>query len=127
MSVVDLFTFPHFYFMLSTLVLISIGVYFVLTHKPENWFFLHKLFMGLGLIVAILGLITVGALMLSIIHLILGLITIILLALTIMGGWYANKKGDMKLRSGHIWFGRIVYLVTFIVIIIGSLSVVGIL
>jgi hypothetical protein len=126
MSIIDLFTFPHFYFMLSTLLLISIGIYFVLAHNPENWFFLHKLFMGLGLIVAIVGLIVVGALRLTIIHAILGLITVILLTLSIIGGLYATKKQEKKLRTGHIWFGRLVYLVALIVIIIGILTLLGI-
>jgi len=125
MTIVGLFSFPHFYIMLSTLVLISIGIYFVLTHKPENWFFLHKLFMGLGLIIAIVGLIILGALRLTIIHAILGLITVILLAFSIIGGWYANKENDKKLRTGHIWFGRLVYLLAVIVVIIGIITFLG--
>ena len=122
MDIIGLLTFPFFYLMLSVLILLLIGIMFVLTHKPENWFFFHKLFMTLGLMVGLLGVIILGLIDLTLLYLILAVITIILLLLSIMGGFIANKKQDKKLRSFHIWFGRIMYIIATILLIIGIIT-----
>ncbi|MBD3193934.1 MAG: hypothetical protein GF317_02690 [Candidatus Lokiarchaeota archaeon] len=122
MDILGIFTYPFFYLMVMVLIILLIGIYFVLSHKPENWFFYHKLFMGLGLIIAIIGFIVLGVLSLTLINLILGVLTIILLVLSIMGGFIANKQQDNKLRSFHIWFGRAVYIIATIVLIIGIIT-----
>lgn len=122
MDIIGLLTFPFFYLMVSVLVLLLIGIMFVLTHKPENWFFLHKLFMGLGLITGLIGIIILGVLNFSLLYLIFGVITVILLLFSIMGGFIANKQQDKKLRSFHIWFGRIMYIIATILLIIGIIT-----
>jgi len=122
MDIIGLLTFPFFYLMVSVLILLLIGIMFVLTHKPENWFFFHKLFMGLGLITGLIGIIILGVLSFSLLYLIFALITIILLLFSIMGGFIANKQQDKKLRSFHIWFGRIMYFVAIILLIIGIIT-----
>jgi hypothetical protein len=92
--------------MLIFLAFISIGLMTVAFHKPEKWFFLLKLFIGIGLIVAIIGLIVLLMLNLLILHAIFGLTILILLVLSATGGYIASERKEQTLRKGQIWIGR---------------------
>jgi len=125
LSLVDLFLFPHFIVMLSSLAFISIGLMTVAFHEPEQWFFLHKLFIGIGLLVAIIGLIVLLMLNLFILHALFGLTVIILLVLSATGGYIASEKKDQTLRKGHIWIGRGLYVLALVTVILGILTFLG--
>jgi len=122
MSLIDLLTFPHFLMMLGLLISLSIALIAVATHKPQQWFLIHKVFIVIALIFGIIGLILLGALHLILVHAILGLIGLILLAFSALGGLFATKKQDPKIRNVHIWFGRVLYIYYLIVILIGIIT-----
>lgn len=122
MTIIDLLLFPHFIVMLIAAICISIGLITVVIHKPEQWFLLHKVFIGIGLLVIFVGLIVLAVLRLGLLHAIFGLITLILLLLSAIGGFIATKKKDQKVRKGHIWMGRAIYLLMLLTIIFGILT-----
>jgi len=108
--------------MLGLLISLSIALIAVATHKPQQWVLIHKVFVVIALIFGIIGLILLGGLSLMLVHAILGLIGLILLAFSALGGLFATKKQDPKLRNGHIWFGRVLYIYYLIVILIGIIT-----
>ncbi len=119
MSLIDLFTSPHFLMMLGLLVSLSIALIAVAFHKPKQWFLIHKIFIVIALIFGVIGLILLGGLKFMLLHSILGLIGLILLAFSALGGLFATKRQEPKLRKVHIWFGRVLYIYFLIVILIG--------
>jgi len=94
----------------------------VIRHKPANWFLLHKILAVIGILFAILGIILLMGLKLNILHGIFGLIIAIWLIGEIFGGTYAKNKNDKKLRSIHIWLGRIVFLFVLINLVMGIIT-----
>ncbi|TXT59482.1 MAG: membrane protein of unknown function [Promethearchaeota archaeon] len=119
MSIIDLFAFPHFWMMIGLISSLTVALLTVAFHKPQQWFLVHRVFVGIALVFGIIGVIILFRLHLTLLHAILGLIGLILLVLSATGGFIAKKKTDPQLRSGHIWFGRVLYIYFLIVIIIG--------
>lgn len=124
-NIVDLIFFPHFLVMVIAVVIISIGLIVVAFHKPEQWFLLHRIFMGLGLFVAIIGFILLIIPSIFILHAIFGLIILIFLTFSVIGGFFATKKKEQNIRNGHIWMGRILYILILVTIILGILTFLG--
>ena len=123
MALVDLLGFPHFWVMLIGIVLLTISVILVITHKPEKWFLLHKLFAVAGIVLALIGIIALSGLNLSILHGIFGLIIFIWLTGEIVGGYIASKKKDKTMRKVHLQLGRLVFILALVALLFGILTI----
>ena len=118
-----LITFPHFFIMLLAIIFFTGAIVMVVTHKPKNWFVLHKFFASVGVLTAIIGVISLGGLVLEILHGILGLtITIIFIGVTFVG-LIAIKKKERKIRSAHILISRIIYITSLFLVILGIFTI----
>jgi len=122
MAIVNLFTFPHFIVMLIAIIFFTISILMVILHKPQNWFLLHKVFASVGALTSIIGIISLGGLVLGILHGILGLITIISLICVIIIGTIAIRKKKRNIRATHILISRIIYIVTLGLVILGIIT-----
>ena len=122
MALVDLLQFPHFIVILIGIISLTISILFVLTHKPEKWFILHKLTTIIGIFLVSVGVIILGSLNLLIVHGIIGLISVVVLILTLIIGLIANKKKRKNLISIHIWLSRVIYTIAIITAITGILA-----
>jgi hypothetical protein len=109
--------------MIGMLICLTVALLAVAFHKPEQWFLVHRLFVGIALVFAIIGIILLWSLHLMLIHAILALIGLVILGFSVIGGFMAKQKKDPKLRNGHIWFGRILYIYFLVVILIGLFTV----
>ncbi|MFX1233722.1 MAG: hypothetical protein ACFFBY_04095 [Promethearchaeota archaeon] len=122
MSIVDLFLFPHFIFILIGIILLSLSLFFVNFHKPKKWFLLHWITAIGGTILAIIGIILLGTLILTIPHGIVGLLAIIFLVYAVVVGIVARNLKNKNLRKAHIWTSRVIYVFSLIALILGILS-----
>jgi len=122
MAIFVLILFPHFLVMLFAVISFSVSISMVALHKPKNWLLLHKFFASLGLLTGIIGLILLGGLVLGMLHGILGLVTIIFFAVIIVMGLVAIYKKDKNVRTIHIWLGRIIYILTLVLVVLGIMT-----
>ena len=122
MPVSDILTFPHFWVMLIGITLLALSIIVVTIQKPEKWFLLHKTFAVAGIILTLIGLLVFMGLNLILIHAIFGLVVIVWLIGEILGGYVASKKQNKNMRKMHIMAGRIVFIITIIVLIFGILA-----
>ena len=118
MAFIDLFSFPHFYFILIGVIFFSVGVFFVLIHKPKAWYKLHLGFMIAGMILCVVGIIILRGIS-TIMHAYFGIISgVLLLAVIIIGILARTTKTRKKLnRSIHIWGGRTAYLFVIVTLV----------
>ena len=120
--VIALITFPHFIIMLLAIIFFTGSILMVITHKPKNWFLLHKFLASVGILTAIAGVISLGGLVLEILHGILGLIITIAFIIVIIVGIFAIKKKERKIRSAHILISRIIYITSLFLVILGIIT-----
>ena len=120
--VIALITFPHFFIMLLAIIFFTGSIVMVVTHKPKNWLILHKFFASLGVLTAIIGIISLGGLVLEIFHGILGLIITITFISVIFVGLIAIKKKERKIRAAHILISRIIYIISLFLVILGIIT-----
>ena len=120
--VISLITFPHFIIMLLAIIFFTGSITMVIAHKPKNWFLLHKFFASVGVLTAIIGVISLGGLVLEILHGILGLIITIIFIGVIFLGLFAIKKKEKKVRSAHILISRITYIISLFLVILGIIT-----
>lgn len=123
MAVIALVTFPHFIIMLLAIFFFTGSILMVVTHKPKNWFLLHKTFASVGVLTAIIGVISLGGLVLEILHGIVGLIITIFFICIVFVGLVAIKKKHRKIRSAHILISRIVYITSLFLVILGIFTI----
>jgi hypothetical protein len=103
-------------------IILTLAIAMVIFHKPKKWLLLHKILAIIGVTLSLIGVITLGGLVLAIIHGILGIIVLIILIGDLFGGWIAIKLKDRRMRLVHIWASRIVYVVTLVVLVLGVLN-----
>jgi len=120
MAFVDLFGFPHFYLIFFGVLFFTIGVVFVLIHKPKEWYKFHLWFMVIGMILSLIGIIILRGIS-SILHAYFGITSGVLLIAMIVLGIFARtlKKNRKNLRLFHIWGGRIAYLFVLVTLVYG--------
>ncbi|MFX1392225.1 MAG: hypothetical protein ACFFAH_01505 [Promethearchaeota archaeon] len=124
MAAANLLSLAHFWIMLIGIVLLTIAITVVVTHKPKEWFLFHKILAVAGILFVLIGLLALSGLNLFLIHAVFALIVFIWLIVEIIGGYVAVKKKDPNMRKIHIWMGRIVFLLTLLVVILGILAVI---
>ncbi len=119
MAFTDLFVFPHFYFIFGGFLLFSVGILFVLIHKPREWYKLHLGFMSVGMISSVVGIIILRGIS-TILHAYLGIASgVLLLAVIVLGILARTTKNRKTNRSIHIWGGRLAYLFVLITLVYG--------
>ncbi len=112
----------HFPIMVSALIFLGISIVVIIIHKPKMWFRLHILTSAVGIILAIIGVLTLNALLLDIPHGVIGLIILILLIIELAVGFFARKTKDKRIRLLHIWVSRTIYIVALITAILGLIN-----
>lgn len=93
----------HFPIMVSALIFLGISIVLIIIHKPKMWFRLHIVTSAVGVLLALIGVLTLNALILVIPHGIIGLIILILLFIELVVGFLARKTKDKKIRLLHLW------------------------
>ncbi len=123
MAFIDLFAFPHFYLIVFGVLLLTVGVVFVLIHKPKEWYKLHLVSISIGMTLSVVGIIILRGIS-TIFHAYLGITSGVLLIVTIIIGILARttKKNKRINRSIHIWGGRVAYLFIFVTLVFGVIS-----
>ena len=119
MALDDLLGLVHFPIMVSALIFLGISIVFIIIHKPKMWFRLHILTSAIGVILAIIGVLTLNALLLEIPHGVIGLVILILLNIELVVGYVARKQKDKRIRLLHIWASRTIYIIALITGILG--------
>lgn len=109
----------HFPIMVSALIFLGISIVLIIIHKPKIWFRLHILTSAIGVILAIIGVLTLKALLLEIPHGVIGLTILILLNIELVVGFAARKTKDKRIRLLHIWASRTIYVIALITAILG--------
>ena len=94
--VLALVTFPHFIIMLLAIIFFTGSITMVIMHKPKNWFLLHKFLASVGVLTAIIGVISLGGLVLEILHGILGLIITTIFIIVILWAYLQLKRKKKK-------------------------------
>lgn len=122
MALVDLLQFPHFIVMLAGFIHLSIAMLLVAFHKPKKWYSLHIIFATTGVELIVIGLLILSGLILDIPHGIIGLVVAIILISELIGGYIAVKTKEKRIRLAHIWFGRVIYIIILVVIILGIIN-----
>jgi hypothetical protein len=122
MAIIVLFTFPHFIIMLLAIFLFTGAIIMVVTHKPKNWLMLHKFLASVGVLTALIAVLSLGGLVLEILHGIMGLIIVIIFIGIVFVGLIAIKKKDRKVRSAHILISRIIYVISLFLVILGIIT-----
>ena len=123
MSALNIINLPHFWIIIVGIVFLTLSTIIVTIHKPEKWFFLHKIFAITGILLTIIGIFILTGLYNALIHQILGIIAIIWLIGEIIGGFVAYKKKIPQMRKIHILTGRLALLMVIFVMIMGILTV----
>lgn len=83
-----LFQFPHFIWIGLGLVLMLIGIIFIYLHKPRSWFLIHKIFTSVGVFSTFLGIFLLPQLVFNLPHTYLALIGAIGMAICVAFGVY---------------------------------------
>ena len=109
----------HFPIMISALIFLGISIVLIIIHKPKMWFRLHIVTSAVGVTLALIGVLTLNALILVIPHGIIGLIILILLFVELVVGFLARKTKDKKIRLLHLWASRTIYIIALITAILG--------
>lgn len=123
MAFIDLFGFPHFYLIGIGVLFFTIGVVFVLIHKPKEWYKLHLVFISIGMALSVVGIIILRGIT-TILHAYFAIASGVLLIATIIIGIFARttKKNKKINRSIHIWGGRVAYLFIIVTLVFGIIS-----
>lgn len=119
MALDDLLGLVHFPIMVSALIFLGISIVLIIIHKPKMWFRLHILTSAIGAILAIIGVLTLNALILAIPHGVIGIIILILFNIELVVGFLARKTKDKRIRLLHIWASRTIYIIALITAILG--------
>ena len=123
MSALNIVILPHFWIMITGIILLFLSVIVVSIHKHEKWFFYHRIFAIIGIMLTLIGIFILTGLYTALIHQVLGIIAVIWLIGEIMGGFVAYKKKNPQMRKIHILTGRLAFLMVIFVIIMGILTV----
>ena len=124
MCALNIIGLPHFWIILSGVILLTLSVIIVTIHKPENWYFLHRIFAISGIILLIIGIFILTGLYTNVlIHRIFGIIVIIWFIGEVIGGVVAYTKKNPQMRKIHVLSGRLVLIMVIFVIIIGIITV----
>ncbi len=114
----------HFTFMISGVVLMLVAA-FLAAPKKEGWFPLHKTLAGTGAVAATVGFISIFSLKQKMNyphfaspHAVSGLTVLITIALVIILGTLAIS-GKKAARPFHIWIGRIIAVLLFLMVVSG--------
>ena len=118
MAFIDLFGFPHFYFIVFGVLFFTVGVIFVLIHKPKEWYKFHLWFMIVGMTLSVVGIIILRGIS-TILHAYFGIASGVLLIASIIIGILArtSKENRKNNRLIHIWGGRIAYLFVLVTLV----------
>jgi predicted permease len=120
MALSDLLSLPYFYLILVGALCFTIGVVFVLIHKPKNWYQFHLGFMIVGTSLSIIGIILLRGVS-TVAHVYIGIASGVLLLAIITIGVIARygKKSKKNMRTLHIWGGRLAYLFVLVTLVYG--------
>lgn len=124
MTVEYILQLPHFYVMLTAIILLTISIALVTIRKPKKWFHLHVIFSTIGIILTIIGVFLLESLIFVILHGIIGLILIMFLVIGLLGGIIARKLKKKNIRSMHLWMSRVIYIIVLIADIIGIITLI---
>ncbi|MFX1275080.1 MAG: hypothetical protein ACFFBP_18625 [Promethearchaeota archaeon] len=126
MSILGIVGLPHFWMMITGIILLAISIVSVTLHKPKKWFEIHRIFAMVGIVLTIIGIFVLTRLIIALVHQIIGIVVLIWLIGEIIGGFVAYKKKDPKMRKLHVLTGRLAFITVIVVIILGIIGILAI-